>query len=693
MYFHLPLRLRVKIRQKLSQNSLYTTGRKVDLPEKYLKIPALLFTEEHLNVDLCGSMPEWSFSGLEKSRSVFNLDPASNVDSTFITFDVWDTLIGRFRPAEAVKYSSALYISISDWRNNSYIGKRAATETIYLSRNESEAHQVRAHGECQLLETLNDIREKMQLNFSILSAFEFELNDEIKRCYPIPNTVKALEEFNGEKLLVSDFHVSSEHLNYVLNGLGIKLDQKAIHSSSDYLVTKRNNGELFIKLGCDIKSNWIHVGDNPLSDWENSQKLGSHVIKVHKESTNAWHQHAVEAEKLALDFTNFLGGNEVGRYLIDLATISFALCSSAIELAISKGRSKVVYVSREGETLLKAHKSLYDLNFFAQIPIIAGIHFPVSRTAIVMASWADSEEAGLKEISIQYPIMDTTALIETLGLPHDLREHIYASFSPTERFRTEEAWNRIKLEGKIAINSYLRLQRDLIRKFIENEGITPNEVVICDLGWRGSIQDAMQRIVGDPYIGQYLGLYKPFNSNVFGEKHGLVFDETRGLKQPTYMNLLGPIERAFTISPYQVVRYQQNGELVTPVYHEVQEGQNEARTKLMHNSFPDIVAEVSETLISIGLFGSESSKFAGFTLKNWYLNPNHVHASVWFDEEHREGYGAGDSVHYAIEVPSRKWIGKSIRQQVIKNASSSLWIDGYLAWLPINSLIERTNPN
>jgi len=45
-------------------------------------------------------------------------------NNSFLTVDMWDTLIGRYRPAEAVKRNAAMYLSLEDWRMNDYNGER-----------------------------------------------------------------------------------------------------------------------------------------------------------------------------------------------------------------------------------------------------------------------------------------------------------------------------------------------------------------------------------------------------------------------------------------------------------------------------------------------------------------------------------------------------------------------------------------
>jgi hypothetical protein len=143
-----------------------------------------------------------------------------------------------------------------------------------------------------------------------------------------------------------------------------------------------------------------------------------------------------------------------------------------------------------------------------------------------MASWAGHEEKGLQEIGFQYPYMSADALIETLGLPQELHKFVLKNIAKFERVRTKEAWSLLDTESQNAVSKYLSNQRELVLRYmIENE-INPFNSIVCDLGWRGSIQDAMGRIIGHPFYGQYLGLHAPFSKNDLNDAYqqiGLLF--------------------------------------------------------------------------------------------------------------------------------------------------------------------------
>ncbi len=690
IYFRLPLKFRVKIRNKFAKRVAYKKFEQ-NLPiYDFSRIPDVKISEAHIVQAGRQISCDWTFKSPNKTKSRYHFENIQSVEATdLISFDVWDTLIGRYRPAEGVKRATALKMSIEDWIKRGYSTPRLSTSIIYESINNSEALQYQSSGESCLDKTLDEVIQHLNLNVSKSEIFEYQIEDEIEGSYFIPESISVLDLEAKRKVLVSDFHLESKDLARILEIIDVETTGFELETSRSNLETKRNEGALFRKLGFDQINQWMHVGDNQISDWKNAQRLGAQVIKVEKLSTNSWHGHEVEQKQLCHDFATFLDSDDSSSYLIDLASISYGLCTSAIELALKVGASKVVYISREGEVLCQAHLSLLQNLTKLGLREITPIHFPVSRSAIVMASWTNFEEIGLAQIAKQYPIMSTKALIETLGLPPELHYLILRTFSPFERFRTIDAWKRLDMPARLEINEYLAVQRGLIAQLLRDLGINSYNSVICDLGWRGSIQNAIERILETPLSGQYLGIFNPFDNQVHGLKQGLVFDETRGIEQPTYLRLLGPIERAFTISNRQVTGYKQSGACVVPVLSLLPEKLNPDRIKLINDHFATTFSIVADSLLSVGLFGYESTDFVKSTLEKWFSHPTQFHASTWFDEEHAESFGAGGDVHYLNHFPDNSWITKSLRNVVRRNATDALWAEGYLEWLPIKSIIER----
>lgn len=688
IYFRLPISLRIKIRRNFV-NSYVEPNIDWNPSFDFSKISDIKVTNEEIKRSIENSDADWSSTQPQTSKASYLLLDEVSDGTTTLTFDIWDTVVGRYIPAEGVKKGTSLFISLRDWQMRDFTGKAISVDEIYMKRNEIEESQVQDQGEANFWRTLQLLKEKFSLSVNLSDVFDFEIKNEILNTYPVTVTTDIFQRTGIEKYFISDFHMSNNELWHILKNNQIETSSEKVHSSADNLQSKRNDGELFKKLGLDQINNWTHVGDNPYSDWKNASKYGAKIIRVEKISSNAWHSHEVNDKKLATDISTHLGKTDADRFIIDIASLSFGLCTAAMERAWALGLNKVVYISREGETLKKAHDVINQNRFFDNLPKIEAFHFPVSRSAIVMASWAGLEEEGLNEIALQYPIMGTDALIETLGLPNSMHDLIYRNFGKFEKIRTKDAWDKLDLLAKNEITEYLLCQQRFIHEYIVTNGINPFQAIVCDLGWRGSIQDAMSRILRNNYEGIYLGLFHPYSDKNTGNKIGLMFDEPNGVPAPEYLKLLGPIERAFTISNRQVSGYSMGSNGIEIQFHPISESQNPMRIHLVHEKFEQFLNQVSSSLLSIGRFGVNSKSFLDSVLLNWMQNPNSIHASAWFDELHREGYGAGSSVHYDNTKPDEKWLAKSLRMCIRQGAQNSLWIEGYLEWKPVKILIQN----
>jgi hypothetical protein len=687
LYFAMPLSFRRRIRSVLIPQlhpnlEIITPNLGIEFDQK-----DFLIDDSHLVVT--DQVLVWNCNKLSPKEATYNITYDSLTTSEVLTADIWDTAIGRFRPAESVKRATSLEISMREWQSRGFRGLRFPTEKLHKLRNEIEAKETIELGESSFLSTHKTLFNKLGFGLDPEEFATLEIESEKLFTYPI-SQVKEYLEFEGNlRFFISDFYFSSNSLEEILLHHAFKLDGVRVISSSDERVTKRDSGKLFKKLGLGEVNNWSHVGDNPNSDWIEAEKLGAQVCKVAKFSDNAWQAHDHNEVQLAKDLSKFLGNTEAERFLIDVAIVTFSLCTAAIERALSSGKKQVVYLSREGETLNLAHNQIMMHKFHSHFRTIGSIHLPISRSAAVMASWAEDLEKGFKEVSLQYPTMNVDTLIDTLSAPEYLENLLRQTFPKFEVFRTRSIWKRLSPETKLETISWLESQKFLIRDYLVQLDISSSNSVLSDIGWRGSIQNALNRIMDEQFIGQYLGLYAPFqNSEQENSKFGLLFDEKRGSACPDYLTFLGPVERALTITDRQVSSYQKNTSGVEPVFHRKAENISTDRVNLIKSSLPHCINQITTLMTGIGIYGSDSAEFLREVLRLWMNNPNSYHSSNWFDELHREGFGVGGKPNYFISTPNASWIGKNYHSQVLKGARESLWPTGYLAWMRIKKIGE-----
>jgi hypothetical protein len=621
----------------------------------------------------------------KKSTYILEKD---TTNASFVTSDLWDTLIGRVRPAEATKRQSALLISFMDWQNSNFNTHRISSCEIHKTRNETETTIYHRGKQPEITEVISQTLKNLKIfGLDPKQIVQFEIDQEIENSYVINSVLDPLSL--DLKMIISDHYYSGKILQEICNALFEfeRNDDFAIYSSADFGVTKSMDGKLFLAVMDSAQmKDWEHVGDNPWSDIECAKKHGAKTSLVTVIPGSSWNMHDLHIDLMSRDMSNSLCVDDLGRYLCDVATISYGLIGFAIEEALAHKANKVLYLSREGEFLSGAHKLLNKHLSKYSIPLLEPVHLPCSRSSILLASFGpDRIIEALEEISLQYPRMTVRTFCSTVGLSFELTNQIMESriFSSTTLYATKFIYSDLLGDFVSQITDEVASNRIKIVSLLNQLEIIEGGFVVCDVGWRGSIQDALERIIEKRILGIYLGLRKPFNRKGFIEnKKGLVFDEMRDQPASAIYDFVGPIERAFTLTDRQVSGYgiSSDGSIV-PIYSQNKEKIADWRFQAHQDHFEMIFNAVSSKWLSSGIFGSESKAAVSSALENWFLNPNIYHSDLWFSEKHGEEFGAGDNVHYLIEEPNKKWLSKAGKKEVLRAVRLSAWPLGYIRWI------------
>jgi hypothetical protein len=620
-------------------------------------------------------------------RSTYYLD-RTHIPAGFVTCDLWDTLIGRDRPAEATKRESALLVSFLDWKNNDYESNRILPTQIHKLRNKIESEIYKQGSQPK-------VREVLQRTFSQSSIFgvdfneisDFEVRQEIIHSYPVNSIVDLVSK--DIQYVISDHYYSSSDLKNIVTSLissATRADLE-IHSSADYGVTKAMDGKLFsVLIKKELMKDWEHIGDNAWSDIECSRKLGAKPSLVKPVLGSSWNQHEIDVELMAREMSESLSLGELGKYLCDVSTIAYGLVSFAIEEAVSNKVGKVLYLSREGELLTTAHKLLNKHLSKYAIPEIQPIHIPCSRSSMLLASYGpDQIKEALHEISLQYPRMTIKTFTSTMGLSTELSIDVIEGFkfNQSTLHSTKSIYGDLPEVLRERITHEVGENRKRLKSLLSQLDLSNGDYVVCDVGWRGSIQDSIERLIGKRIQGTYLGVRRPLKSGVGNRnKYGLLFDEVRNIPASSIFDFVGPIERAFTISDRQVAGYEEMSDgSIVPTYSQNPEKISDWRIEANEAHFGKVFEAASIKWLSCGVFGIETKQAVEAVLKDWQSKPNIYHCDLWFSEKHGEDFGAGENVHYVIEEPSNKWLGTGGKKEVLRAMRLSAWPSGYIRWI------------
>ena len=197
-----------------------------------------------------------------------------------ISIDVWNTLIGRSRPADAAKTATGRRISLLAAQLPGVEGKDPFVAAL-RQQIETEMAAADPIEEYELTEVLTHLLvrlghpENEQLARLAVELAAAEVNDEIEWSYSLEDVVAVVRSRDTETVLLSDFYMTGEDLGKVVRQVtGLDLELKV---SVDSGASKRLDGVLFERLREERAvsgEGHLHVGDHPEADVENQVSTG-----------------------------------------------------------------------------------------------------------------------------------------------------------------------------------------------------------------------------------------------------------------------------------------------------------------------------------------------------------------------------------------------------------------------------------
>jgi FMN phosphatase YigB (HAD superfamily) len=614
--------------------------------------------------------------------------------SKTVTFDFWDTIVVRFRPAEASKRLASMRLAWEIWKQlrpaTIPSAKKLHERRIII---EKEIYDVK--GETAIRDVLRILARESgiwQVDGDFIDSLVRQEVDDEGTYSTVPEPIKELlSGINNKCTVISDHYLSAPDLEAIANRHGVNQHFNKYLVSSDVGKTKRGSGELFTLFIPNPESEWLHVGDNLESDYINANKAGAKPVLVERKSYSSWNEHDIVLESLAEELPKHLGLAGVDVHNAQVAILAFGLCSFAIQRAIEEGKNRVMYLSREGELLAKVHPiaARFGINL-AGVEILGG-HLPVSRASTVFPATSDRISKTLNKLARQYSVMNGVDLSSSLGLSSELKAKVIEQVGYTELLPTKEIWSLLSGSLRKEIRTELEEKQKLLREYLDQENIHPSNTILADVGWRGTIQDSLSLITESEFTGCYLGLFDSLEFlGQFDKKSGLAFDHPNGNRPPKNLDFLGHIERSMSFSSLQSSGFQKstNG-AISPTFIDKKDGASVAR----EGSFDRVVSlaeSVGNAMFSSGFFGRESGDFVQAVMSQMTFEPNEFTSATWFDELHEEGFGTVTAIEKV--VGDERESETSIFQNSILLSTpqrTGIWPEGTHSWHKDKSKIER----
>ncbi len=436
--------------------------------------------------------------------------------------DFFDTIVHRVIPPEDVKKIWARKLQDNFSLSTDLYNVRSNLEKLLCEKNidlysESEfvyntmcediyRTMIADHINISSTEFVNYARE---LELTIEKQVQFLDNENV--------TFIKKKKLDGVKIfLVSDFYFDEALFRELLIYHGIAELFDTVYISCEYMASKRS-GRIFeiIKKQYYLENyaNVSIMGDNKFADVENPKKLGITALWA-----NANHYHDY--------YINFKNASTISEYIkrfdkiyntndklvyseITLALFRFIqdLCSKLVTNNITQ----VLFMAREGEFL----KKLFD-NYvsFARLDIKSE-YFYVSRRATFLPSLRGIDNEQFEILFRQYTNISAQEFLLNLNFSisqiNSLEMQLLFDFNKRiNDFHLSDEYSNLR-KNKSFIEVYEQNRQEQLTNFKQylfiNGLVNCKKLVVVDVGWKGTIQDNLARILPDYEItGYYLGL-------------------------------------------------------------------------------------------------------------------------------------------------------------------------------------------
>jgi FMN phosphatase YigB (HAD superfamily) len=646
--------------------------------------------------------------------------PLSSIPFTgfdVVTFDLWDTLICRDRPADAAKVATARRMVIGLGSRTEagvweLFRRRVETEVKLASDAEDEEYElgnVLAH----LLTDLGiDGEEAIALAEELADA---ELEDEIGSTRVVPEMAALVHRLLNQPsppavAVLSDFYMGNERLEKLLKAHALDLP---VLSSCEIGGSKRTCTSFAIareRYGRQDAKH-LHIGDHIYSDGHNAVGCGATAVVIdrhhlpdlpgpgHLDSSYydgllerlAWDLRelglAIAPHELAqpLEREAFLAG-------VASAALPVALVAGAIELAAAHRADRVFYMSREGVFLSRLHRAIGPILANGASP--SPIHLEVSRRSTFGASVSHVYDDCVARLWRQYPDQSLRGFLVSLNLePERFAEsaiRVGLDFDGVipgirDHLPFREFLDRVEVQAAMAES--FREQRARLDAYLEGKGFSGGTVIVVDIGWRGTIQDNLCYLRPDTTIsGAYLGLFPYLHPQpVNARKWGVVFDGNRG-EEFGYVSPPGAVESPWTGRVPTALGYLWAAEGVATAIGELEEGRADALIAEYQRGTQAAASLVAERFVANGAVTSLLRRALQDRLRACYERPDPGMADIWFSSVHDDTFGAFNVTPFGKPLPPMRFAYESRPVQESDEALASLWPPGYEQWRPVRAL-------
>lgn len=455
-------------------------------------------------------------------------------EARWISFDVFDTLVLRpFLTAHGARDFLAMLVR-----------DRFGIQDFGQLRSQAETHaRTLAGTDVDLARIYAQLAHDAAIDEGVIEQIRaLEVDTERRLLLPRREVVSALQtlatDHQREVVGVSDMYISAQDLRTILPA-PIDASLKRLHVSCDTgwrKDTDRGWQALIAAENADAKR-WLHIGDNELSDVMRPLHAGL-LFPVHVLRPAAYLEVVPALRSLQLSF------DQRGRWSHELwlgllanhfaqqgdrhptwfanafrieqpETFGYTVLGPLLaefltwlaRTALEKGSKKILFLSREGFLMHRLYQQLH--KHVPALAAIEGRYLLVSRRGVnapAIRTLADLDDVFRKPYTGTFFGLLDSRLGRSMAeaAQQALGDHVLAS----EVYLPEMSAELIERLQPLAstIEDIAIRERDAYRHYWQSEVAAGERPLVADVGYAGSIQAQLSRVVGQPLGGMYFAV-------------------------------------------------------------------------------------------------------------------------------------------------------------------------------------------
>ena len=533
--------------------------------------------------------------------------------NNIISFDIFDTLILRniFQPTDIFRILAKFAKDEFDIDN--FFQKRV--------EGEKKARDKVKNSEADFQEIYDEVEKLCGCNIEKIKQMELQLEMEFSVINPYMMEIwKYASEQKKTIIFISDMYLSSDFIKKLLKKNGYKVEH--LYVSNEY---RKNKGskELYELVGQELnckKTNWLHIGDNEYSDYKQAKEFG--INAYHYKNVSTYYEGTKElsiSESVLIGIqNNYLYNGIQENYWNKFGAknafpIYFGFAKWLYDL--TKEEDNLFFLARDGYII----KKIYDMFCKMDENTIFTNYIYVSRKVLQLPLLGTMPELDkvIRQLTDRTELDGEITLRETLykvGIRDmDKAEKYMNAFgflnldeivSPEKLYMAQNLI--VKLSGEV--RKYFSDKRKLLERYFEQEKVNCwNKLNVMDVGWKGSSQEVIEKILGKDVIGYYFGTADTLSRNKFCTMYGWIFDDwnptTVASEVYRYINMY---ELLFSAPHGSTIDYKEENEKIIPVLNDnvifnqvIKEFQETAlelcKVAIKYNDYMDIINPVVAT--------------------------------------------------------------------------------------------------